>query len=181
MVTFDGVCPNPYTWMGDYVNSVRVMVQSLFDVEEILAKSPQPEASSYDELLSRIMKARDGVVAKKGCEVLLKRGAVPVPGKEGKFRFSHDLKLKVAPGMGLMTRDQFTEFCAAVQAPTCAIKAGENDHFSKEASSDFQKAMEEGKKRNPAWKVDFHVADGNHHVHLNDPDKIAPLVNQFLS
>lgn len=27
----------------------------------------------------------------------------------------------------------------------------------------------------------FHRVDGNHHVHLNEPEKIAPLINEFLS
>lgn len=163
------------------MSSVKAMVVSLFEVEDILAKSPQADATPYSELLARIMKARDGMVTKEGCELLLKRGAIPVPGMEGKFRFSHDLKLKIPPGMAMIMRDQFTEFCAAVQAPTCVIKAAENDHFSKDASEDFQLAMEEGKRRNPTWKVDFHVADGNHHVHLNEAEKVAPLIDKFLS
>jgi hypothetical protein len=178
LITIDGVNPK----IPDWVQSTQLFVTSLLEVESLLEKSPVQEPSTYQELLARMMNARKGMVTEEGCRILLERGSKQVfpGGVEGKYRFSHDLKLRMLPGMAMMTTDQMTQFCAAIKAPVCVIKAAKNDRFSEQASKDFQIAMENAKTQNNEMNIEFHVVDGNHHVHLNEPDKIVPIVSKFL-
>jgi hypothetical protein len=30
-------------------------------------------------------------------------------------------------------------------------------------------------------QCEYHVADGNHHLHLSNPENVAPLINKFLN
>jgi len=30
-------------------------------------------------------------------------------------------------------------------------------------------------------QCEYHVVDGNHHLHLNNPERVAPLINKFLN
>lgn len=32
-----------------------------------------------------------------------------------------------------------------------------------------------------ASKFEYHEVNGTHHVHLNNPERIAPIINNFLS
>ena len=35
--------------------------------------------------------------------------------------------------------------------------------------------------KNVSKKFEFHQVEGTHHVHLNDPEKVAPIINKFIS
>ena len=30
-------------------------------------------------------------------------------------------------------------------------------------------------------QYEYHVVDGTHHLHLNNPESVAPLINKFLN
>jgi len=30
-------------------------------------------------------------------------------------------------------------------------------------------------------QCEYHVVDGSHHLHLNNPERVAPLINKFLN
>jgi len=30
-------------------------------------------------------------------------------------------------------------------------------------------------------QCEYHVVDGNHHLHINNPESVAPLINKFLN
>ena len=30
-------------------------------------------------------------------------------------------------------------------------------------------------------QCEYHVVDGSHHLHLNSPERVAPLINKFLN
>ncbi len=173
LVTIDGVNPKLPNW----VQSTSMFVEAILEVENVLAKNPIPSPSTYQQLLNRIKKARTGMVSEEGCKILLDRNII----KEGEnsYRFSHDLKLRIAPGMAMMTTEQFSQFWEAIKAPVLFIKAETNDQFSEQASKDFQIAMEMAKTQNPNMNVEYHVA-GNHHVHLNSPNLIANIISKFL-
>lgn len=176
VVTLDGVNPN----FKDCAQSVYHFVNALMEVEAIIAKSPLPNPTTYDALQARIIKVREGMVTAEGCKALLGRGVVKVAGTNDMYRFSHDLKLRMHPGMAMLSTEQMSIFCENVSAPLLVIKAQDNDPFSLDASHNFQTAMENAKKRNKDMKVEFYLAKGNHHVHLNEPEMVANIISTFL-
>ncbi|KOC70854.1 putative serine hydrolase [Habropoda laboriosa] len=32
-----------------------------------------------------------------------------------------------------------------------------------------------------AEKFEYHEVEGTHHVHLNNPERVAPIINNFIS
>jgi len=178
VITLDGVNPKA----DDWVLSTKVFVDQLFDIDETLQNSPPPQPTSMEELHSRMANRRKGMVSPEGVGVLLQRAveAVDVGKSDKKYRFTHDTKLRILPGMAMLTKEQFSQFCANVQAPLCVIKSRHNDPMSLDASHGFQDAMELGLKQNSRLSVEFHVVEGGHHVHLDDPSKVSNIIKDFL-
>jgi pimeloyl-ACP methyl ester carboxylesterase len=98
---------------------------------------------------------------------LVERGAEAV---DGGYRFRHDPRLRL-PSRVRFTEDQVCAFLASITAPVLAVRAAHGWPFPEEVV-----------ERRAASIADLRVAtvEGGHHVHLSDPETVAPLIAAHL-
>lgn len=97
------------------------------------------------------------------------------PIKEG-FTFTRDPRLKVV-SMGAINMDQALVMASRITCEVLNIKATNTVELDEPESYDIV-VDQIGKQ---AKKLERHIVEGTHHVHLNDVDKVAHLIYYFLS
>ncbi|XP_013182101.1 PREDICTED: probable serine hydrolase [Papilio xuthus] len=133
----------------------------------------EPPSYTIDEMIKIWHKGTRQSVALDSVKYLITRGAKPSTTDPNKFYFSRDSRLKHI----LFTPEdkRFVEaLVKRLTCPTLYVK-GLDSPF---ASDDFSVEMRELiKKINP--KFDCHMVPGTHHLHLNEPEKVANLILPF--
>ncbi|XP_011691013.1 PREDICTED: probable serine hydrolase isoform X2 [Wasmannia auropunctata] len=128
----------------------------------------------YDEMLEIVEKAYDGSITKEGAEILMKRGIQPAY-KKDKYYFSRDPRLKVSL-LGILSLDLTLEYASQIKCAYLNIRAVPGLKF--EQPEHYQKVLDVIKIG--AKKFEYCEVKGTHHVHLNEPEKIAPIIKNFL-
>uniref|UniRef100_A0A3B5K3S5 AB hydrolase-1 domain-containing protein n=1 Tax=Takifugu rubripes TaxID=31033 RepID=A0A3B5K3S5_TAKRU len=120
---------------------------------------------TYEKAVERLQTANPSL-SERSVHVLLERGLVPV---SGGFVFSRDFRLNFK-NIARITLEQSLEMQSRIQASVLVNNAGVV------SSSQFSSKLLDGyRKRNVMVTV-----SGDHHVHLNHPGAVAPLLSGFL-
>ncbi|KAL0893829.1 hypothetical protein ABMA27_013954 [Loxostege sticticalis] len=92
-----------------------------------------------------------------------------------KYHFSRDLRVKHA--LPQPPNKKFVEaLVRRLKCPTLYIKAIDSPFSSDEFSIEMREVIE---KNNPDYEK--HFVPGTHYVHLNNPERLAPLIKQFMN
>nr|CAI5858000.1 unnamed protein product [Callosobruchus analis] len=154
-----------------YVDYLKEKLEVHSEIEENLA-TRSPPSYTYEEALNRIQFARNlGSINKDAAEALLNRAIQPVDGLEGRFIFTRDQRLKnyINPTVDLRYAvDAYKH--APLRCPTLIILAKQSV-----ASRHFEHLTKSFGKN-----VVFKLVEGNHDVHNDRPELVAPLVKKFL-
>lgn len=102
-------------------------------------------------------------------------GMRPAKDQDG-FTFTRDPRLKVVT-MGCISLDQAMVMASRITCEVLNIKVTETIKLDEPES--YEIVLEEIGKQ--AKKLERHLVEGTHHVHLNDADAVAPLIYYFLS
>ncbi|XP_059195106.1 serine hydrolase-like protein isoform X4 [Centropristis striata] len=129
---------------------------------------------TYEKAVER-MSAANPSMSEQSVHILLERGLVQV---EGGFVFSRDLRVNVKHIMRT-SLDQCLEMQSRIQAPVIVVLAedGYNRIFPDIAQEKYapillQSLLDRNHK--------VLTVPGDHHVHLNKPEVVAPFVSDFL-
>ncbi|XP_071567028.1 probable serine hydrolase isoform X2 [Temnothorax nylanderi] len=128
----------------------------------------------YDEMVEIVEQAYDGSITKEGAEILMKRGMQQAYEKD-KYYFSRDPRLKVSL-LGMLSLDLVLEYASQIKCAYLNIRAVPGMKFGR--PENYQKVLDVIKLG--ARKFEYHEVKGTHHVHLNEPEKIAPIIKNFL-
>lgn len=131
-----------------------------------------------EEMVDLVVDGYQGGITRESAEILMIRGMSPVPPgkknimqKDG-YLFSRDVRLKVA-GLGLIPLDVTLEFASKIKCEYMNIKADPGMFF------EFYTTVLD-KIKSSASRYEYKEVKGTHHVHLNEPEKVAPIVFEFL-
>ncbi|KAF7414838.1 hypothetical protein HZH68_003327 [Vespula germanica] len=129
----------------------------------------------YSEMIGIVVAAYNGSINEKGAEILMKRGiqASYIPKK---FYFSRDPRLKVST-LGMLSLDLVLAYASKITCAYLNIRAVPGMDF--EQPENYQKVLDQIKIN--AKKYEYHEVNGTHHVHLINPERIAPIIKNFLS
>jgi pimeloyl-ACP methyl ester carboxylesterase len=111
--------------------------------------------------------------SKEGCEILLRRGTIKKA--DGRYHFSRDPRLKVDVGLNF-SHEYVLQFAANIKCKVLIIKALQG--LTVEKPEDEEKYIEVIKKS--AALCEYHTVEGRHHVHLDFPERVAPIISDFL-
>jgi pimeloyl-ACP methyl ester carboxylesterase len=111
---------------------------------------------------------RDSDLDTESAKLLVERGSEPV---EGGIRFTHDPRLRTRSRTRL-TENQVLAFLSAITCPVLAVRALQGWPFP----MDVVKGRLETIQRLETAEI-----EGGHHVHLTHPERVAPLINEFLT
>ncbi|XP_011646021.1 probable serine hydrolase isoform X2 [Pogonomyrmex barbatus] len=128
----------------------------------------------YEEMIDIVEKAYEGGITNEGAKILMKRGMQPAYQKN-KYYFSRDPRLKVSL-LGMLSLDLVLEYASHIKCAYLNIRAVPG--LKLEQPENYEKVLDIIKQG--ARKFEYHEVKGTHHVHLNDPEKIAPIIKNFL-
>jgi len=156
----DGLGPSsekPHSAPGRLQRSIRRFVDC-----------PATAATEYPDLDAMInARHRAGRIGKAGAALLATRNAIQ---SERGFRWRTDPRL-LLPNPQYLTEEQVLAFLRKVEAPTVLGMASEG----------LLQAQPQTKERICAFSsIDVVELPGAHHLHLDDPQPVAQVVNRFL-
>ncbi|XP_076386631.1 putative serine hydrolase isoform X1 [Megachile rotundata] len=140
-----------------------------------LLKPENVPSYTYEEALDIVEDAYKGSITKESAKILMKRGMQP-SSEPDRYYFSRDPRLKVSM-LGTLSMDLVLAYAARIKCGYLNIRATSGLIFDKPES--YDQVLNQIKLN--ARKFEYHTVDGTHHVHLNNPERIAAIINNFIS
>ncbi|XP_026215574.1 serine hydrolase-like protein isoform X5 [Anabas testudineus] len=153
----------------------KVMRQGMDELLQFEQKAEQTQrVYTYEKAVERLL-AANPTLSLQSVHILLERGLAQV---EGGFVFSRDLRINFK-NIARTTLEQCLEMQKKIQARFLVILADEG--FGKVTPKSnqqklFSTVLQDYRDRNHTVVT----VPGDHHVHLNNPEVVAPLVSDFL-
>ena len=135
----------------------------------------EPPSYTFEEMIERVTAGTHGSVTKETAQYLLKRNIKKSEKFPGKYYFTRDSRLKHSFPSNFQ-QSVSCELSKRLNMPHMFIKALSAPYWEKR---EYFNEVLDILKKNP--KFENHVVDSTHHVHLTEPEKIAPLITEFLS
>lgn len=150
---------------------LRKTIGKLLKYETATISGPE-KPMSYDAAVEKSINGSFGSLNRKACDVLFKRGLKQV---DGGYVFRRDRRLLAAPLSFVPKPDQLI-LASKVTADVLIIKFTDGPYFeSREDQMEHVEALKKGAK-----SVRYVEVEGNHHAHLTNPERIAPIISDFL-
>lgn len=132
----------------------------------------------YEEMIDIVVDAYAGSVDRDGAKTLMIRGmgSAPKSINDKGFHFVRDLRLKVS-ALGMFSMDQVISYAEQIKCDVLNIRALPGMVFDNVEV--YPKILEHTRKN--ARSLRYEEVQGTHHIHLNTPDRICKLVDEFLS
>ncbi|GAB0087340.1 probable serine hydrolase [Sergentomyia squamirostris] len=116
-----------------------------------------------------------GFLTERDCKYLLERGSKKSPFHPGKFWVTSDVRLKIINLLSL-SQEHCNDLARAIKCPIMQITAVESMDCADEV--EIPPAMDVLKELNPNFE--HHLVEGSHHVHLTNPERVAPKITNFI-
>lgn len=134
---------------------------------------------SWEETVSRMFEGRRQFglpISRESCEIIAKRGAVQIA--ENKYRFTHDKRLKYR-SFGRCTTKLLSELAERISCDVLNINTKNSliIHFSESSHSEWCDIMKKLDKGGNLLNI---TVEGGHHMHLESPQIVAPILNDFF-
>ncbi|XP_014289633.1 serine hydrolase-like protein [Halyomorpha halys] len=153
---------------------LRKIYNNLQSLEKYMLNK-KPPSYTYEEALKRLIGSRKTDITKESAECLIKRALAP---SDGGFMFSVDQRLKLFLRPSL-TMQQMKNIINCMACKTLMIVAQDTYNLLDEVSEElYHERLKEFFLKNPQLKM--YLVEGNHDVHLNYPQRVAPYVVAFL-
>ncbi|XP_011202460.2 probable serine hydrolase isoform X2 [Bactrocera dorsalis] len=172
MVGLDGLKPLART-SERIVDNYKSCMNSII-LQENRINSSEPPSYDWDELVERLYNGSNKSVERETCKFLLERAVRPSKNNPQKYYFARDSRLKTTYFYSFGEEVPLS-LARNINCPYMFIKALQSPYF--EPRQHFEKTLEI-MKQNPHFE--FYEVEGSHHVHLNNPNKIAPMINSFI-
>lgn len=150
-------------------------LQKSVDADVNNRQNREPPAYTYDELLG---KTRSGIflqVDDKSAPYLLQRAVLPSAIHSNKYYFARDNRMKSTP-IPMMAHDVTVMFAKNISSPYCFLKSSVRPMVENE---ELYNGIVQIMSKNPNFEI--HSVGGNHHVHLNEPEKVSGIVSKFIN
>lgn len=169
----------PLTYHGeDWAKKVDKITDIHMKYESYLSEEPDKNTRvpvySEGDALKRMMEAHGNSLTEQSARVLMKRGT-----KRQKWgiTFSRDIRLKVPSLDPPPTDDQMTKFMSHLKCDLLLIRAKQTPYHVPDAIRDRYFEI----YRNNCRLFRDVLLDGSHHLHMNNPETVGPVVNQFIA
>ena len=129
---------------------------------------------THGEMMKIMLNAYKDSLTEESCEIMLRRGAVPMSGKDN-YKFSRDSRVKVG-ALGFISLDMTLEYASKITCQVLNIKGIPGMKF--DPPENYHIILD--KIKETAEKLEFHEVEGTHFLHLNSPDRVFPIILNFL-
>ncbi|KAM7419104.1 hypothetical protein PAMA_016293 [Pampus argenteus] len=160
----------------DVKEMAKVMRSGIEDMLHFEKKSKHKKERlyTYEKAVERLL-AANPTLSEESVKILLERGLVQV---EGGVVFSRDFRINLK-NIVRISLEQSLEMQSRIQASVLVVLAEEGFEkiFAEQDQKKFTSALLQA-YRDRNHKVV--AVPGDHHIHLNNPEVVAPLVSDFL-
>lgn len=171
LITIDILAPIP-------IDSQKYVKNAGKTIDEFLRRDLQTEDTApsyqYEELVKMVLKSPIAPDTIESAKILMDRGSVKT--KEGMYRLIRDPRLKGNSTSGWSALE-LLNFCLMLKTNILCIKAEKSPYFS--TKEFFEQSWNNVTKA--AKNAELAYLPGKHHLHLENVETVAPVVNNFLS
>lgn len=157
------------------LSMLRDNFENFYTINEMHRSKKEPPSYLYAELIAKLYEVYQGSINYDKLHHILDRNITKSTEYPDKYYFSRDGRLKSVIEISL-NLDQCKEMAIRIKNPYLLIKGGASKFFSEGA---FKEITDILRTNNPHFEA-FVLPEGRHHLHLNNPDKIAPVINAFI-
>jgi pimeloyl-ACP methyl ester carboxylesterase len=156
-------------------NLLRAYGEKLLNFEKKDEAGNGPLSYTLDQALRKLADSRGTEMTESGIRALASRGLKCVKDPENLYRFSRDQRIKflIYP---VLHKEEATKIMSQVKCQLLIVTGNESQTTAKNS---FGEAMLNVVRKSCSY-FRHHVVDGDHDVHLNFPERVAPLVAKFL-
>ena len=152
----------------------REAILSYMDAQRKIDSDRRPQYT-YEVLRKRLIDALNGDVDEASADALLARGARRDP-DTGLYESTYDLRLRTR-SFQFMSFDSWREYASRLRCRLLLVLAEEGGTWvspdeEAEAIATYRRAV-------PDLRLER--LPGGHHVHLTHPERLLPILNEFLS
>lgn len=134
----------------------------------------EPPLYTFEDMIKIWHAGTRKSVALESVPHLLKRGAKQSKTDPAKYYFSRDSRLKYS--LFNAEDKKFVEaLVRRLKCPTLYVKAIDSPYSADAYSIEMREILEQTNEN-----YEFHFVRGTHHVHLNNPELVAPLIENFI-
>lgn len=135
----------------------------------------EPPSYSYEKIIDKLMHGTFSSYTLESLQYLLVRGIKESILEPTKYYFTRDNRLKSLFVL-IVDIEVNLEMAGRIKAPFCFIKALQCQFSLKWRYMD--EILQTMKENNPKFEV--HGVDGDHHVHLAEPEKVSRIISRFI-
>lgn len=128
---------------------------------------------TYEEAVQLLHRKIKNWATKEGCEILTRRGTIK--NADGRYRVSRDARLKVIVDLNF-SHQYVLQLAANIRCKVLNIKALQGLTIDK--PEEEEECIDIVKKS--AALYEYHALEARHHVHLDFPERVAPIISDFL-
>ena len=171
------------TPLQKHAKSTRKALLKNIELIDKISNAKELPAYTFEDACGRAFLANQFLhgtdsITRSAVETIMSRGLRKVgTNKNGEdtFTWTTDFRLRV-PSPFHVVQEQVEHYAAQIQCPLLVIKASDSPWYMSEENA--EKILKVYSNNNPNFV--FKKVEGGHHVHLNEPEKVAPLIISFL-
>lgn len=174
LVVLDAICFKIYPAQHQS-NLLRALGEKLLLLEKKKEAGTAPPSYTLGQALQKLADSRGTKMTDTGIRALASRNLTRIEGHENLFRFSRDQRIKFF-NFPLFYKEESAQIMSQVKCQLLIVTGNESHRIAKNSVDEF--VLNAVAKSCSYFK--HHVVDGDHDVHLNFPERVAPLVAKFL-
>lgn len=157
-------------------NQLRGYAERLLKLEKQDEVGTVPPSYALEQAFHKLADSRGTNMTETGIRALVSRGLKPVDGHEDLYTFSRDQRTKFFI-MPVLHEKEAAQIMGQVKCQLLLVTGNKSVRVAKNSVSG---ALLEAAAKSCSY-LKHHIVDGDHDVHLNFPERVAPLVAKFLS
>ncbi|KAF5283165.1 hypothetical protein FQR65_LT02677 [Abscondita terminalis] len=173
IINFDAV--KPLVFEDKKIERMIKSVETFLRYESIIESESEPRSYTFEELERMLHEGSRKSVSLECCKYILERNIAPSKLEPHKFVITRDLRVKVPPLLGMVQKD-IVERTKSITCPYFVSKSSESPFVeNKKYTLEVVDILKEVNK--DFWLCEV---EGTHHVHLNNPERVAEVVIPFI-
>lgn len=173
MIQIDALKPHIYN-PERVASSLEDRIVNFMIADQRNQEKGEPPAYTYEDMVERLNTGTMGSVTKECAQYLLKRNIKRSEKYPGKFYFTRDSRLKYNYSSSF-SQEVSVELSKRLKMPHLFMKAEHSPYYERRGYFD---EVVDILKQNKDFEL--HMVDSTHHLHLTEPEKVAPILSEFI-
>lgn len=143
---------------------------------DLMNSKIDPPEYTIDDIIARQIKATRESITEDSIKILLTRSAVKSKRNPELITLTRDIRLRISL-LHSLPHEFLLELASRVKCEVLNIKFKKGPYYEKKEY--YQQTLDI--VRQSAKRLEYHEVEGTHHGHLNNPENVANIVENFLT